>query len=69
MADAAFANRRKTLANSCKTYFANNPAMQAALPRIFERAGIDPRRRGETLTRKDFLALARELTHQNPPSA
>ena len=58
MADAAFANRRKTLANSCKTYFANDPATQAALPDIFAAAGIDPRRRGETLTQSEFLALA-----------
>ncbi|MBQ9003544.1 MAG: 16S rRNA (adenine(1518)-N(6)/adenine(1519)-N(6))-dimethyltransferase RsmA [Eggerthellaceae bacterium] len=58
MADAAFANRRKTLANSCKTYFANDPTTLAALPDIFAAAGIDSRRRGETLTQSEFLALA-----------
>lgn len=57
MADAAFATRRKTLANSCKTFFANDPATQARLPEIFERAGIDPRRRGETLTLEEFIRL------------
>lgn len=57
MADAAFATRRKTLANSCKTYFAANPQVQEALPQIFAQAGIDPRRRGETLTVEEFIAL------------
>ncbi|MBQ9043333.1 MAG: 16S rRNA (adenine(1518)-N(6)/adenine(1519)-N(6))-dimethyltransferase RsmA [Eggerthellaceae bacterium] len=59
MADAAFATRRKTIANSCKTFFANRPDVQERLPRIFEQAGIDPRRRGETLTTQDFIRLAR----------
>ena len=57
MADAAFATRRKTLANSCKTYFAGSPEAQKALPRIFEQANIDPRRRGETLTQEEFISL------------
>ena len=61
MADAAFATRRKTLANSCKTYFAGDPATQERLPAIFEAAAIDPRRRGETLTQQDFIRLARAL--------
>ena len=51
---AAFAQRRKTL--------------RAALARIgpaekIERAGIDPRRRGETLTLDEFAALARSLAN------
>ena len=57
MADAAFATRRKTLANSCKTYFSGSPDVQAALPDIFERAGIDTRRRGETLSQEEFIRL------------
>lgn len=59
MADAAFATRRKTIANSCKTYFAGRPETQASLPSIFDAAGVDPRRRGETLSRQEFIALAR----------
>lgn len=59
MADAAFATRRKTLANSCKTYFAGDPEMQQLLPQLFEAAGIDPRRRGETLDLQEFISLAR----------
>ena len=57
MADAAFATRRKTLSNSCKTFFAGRPELQAELPRIFEEAGIDPRRRGETLSKPEFVRL------------
>ena len=85
MADAAFTNRRKTVANSCKTYFsgrgpillgvADSSAAEGAptialpdgaataerLPAIFEAAAIDPRRRGETLTQQEFLALGAAL--------
>ena len=84
MADAAFANRRKTIANSCKTYFSGRgpislgagPSAQEGaptialpdgaataerLPAIFEAAVIDPRRRGETLTQQEFLALGAAL--------
>ena len=57
MADAAFATRRKTLANSCKNYFSSAPEIQAALPQLFSQAGIDPRRRGETLSLEDFVRL------------
>lgn len=66
MADAAFATRRKTLSNSCKTYFAGNPAAQAALPEIFAQADIDPRRRGETLTREEFLRLGQTFQRVVP---
>ncbi len=61
MADAAFTNRRKTLANSCKAYFASRgdagKATVGKLSAIYERAGIDPRRRGETLSQEEFIAL------------
>ena len=61
MADAAFATRRKTIANSFKTYLAGAQAPIANLAgrtgELFERAGIDPRRRGETLTQQEFIAL------------
>lgn len=63
MADAAFASRRKTLANSCKTYFSGRGAAgartAACLPGIFEEAGIDPSRRGETLELGEFIDLGR----------
>ena len=57
MADAAFATRRKTIANSCKTYFSESPEVIERLPLIFERANVDPRRRGETLDRREFIQL------------
>lgn len=60
MADAAFANRRKTLANSCKTYFAGRKE-PVDLPALFEAAAIDPKRRGETLNQQEFLALGAAL--------
>ena len=84
MADAAFTNRRKTIANSCKTYFSgrgpislgagpsaqegapgivllDGAAIAARLAAIFEAAAIDSRRRGETLTQQEFLALGAAL--------
>lgn len=63
MADAAFANRRKTLANSCKSYFAGNDAALTQLPHIYEAADVDPRRRGETLTRDEFIRLGCALAN------
>ncbi len=60
-ADAAFATRRKTIANSMKTYFAGRGAggafMAEHVPDILERAGIDPRRRGESLDLEEFVDL------------
>ena len=66
MADAAFANRRKTLANSCKAYFASIPEVQLLLPTIFDCAAIDPRLRGEALTQQQFLALGQALLELMP---
>ena len=63
MADAAFASRRKTIANSCKTYFMgrgeDGMRIAEALPRLLETAGIDPKRRGETLSLDEFVALGK----------
>ena len=94
IADAAFANRRKTIANSCKTYFSGRGSLLLGasgssaglravdgalsggvggafvldgadivdhLPAILDAAAIDPRRRGETLTQQEFLALGAAL--------
>ena len=60
MADAAFENRRKTIANSMKRYFERiDPSFDASslLPELFERSGIDPKVRGEVLAVSDFLKL------------
>lgn len=63
MAEAAFATRRKTLSNSCKTYFAGRGAagarIIAELPQLFERAGVDPKLRGETLDVPAFVRLGK----------
>ena len=65
MADAAFASRRKTLSNSCKTYFAGRGANGAAvapyLPELFEQAGIDSKRRGETFSLAEFVNMGKAL--------
>ena len=94
VADAAFANRRKTIANSCKTYFSGRGSLLLGasgssaglravdgalsggvggafvldgadivdhLPAIFDAAAIAARRRGETLTQQEFLALGAAL--------
>ena len=58
MADAAFANRRKTICNSCRTYFAGRGA-DVDVAAILQAAGIDPARRGETLDVDEYLALGR----------
>ena len=47
---AAFAQRRKTLENNLQA---------AGLPGLAAEAGIDPRRRAETLSLDEFAALAR----------
>lgn len=63
MADAAFASRRKTIANSCKTFFAGRGeegrATAQRLGSILGAAGIDPARRGETLSTQEFVELGR----------
>ena len=69
MADAAFASRRKTLANSCKTYFGgrgdSGKFTAEKLPAVFEAAGIDPKRRGETLDQAEFIRLGQAyLAHK-----
>ncbi len=65
MADASFANRRKTITNSCKTFFGNRGDEGARvisdLPRLFERAEVDPRIRGEALSVEDFIRLGKAL--------
>lgn len=54
----AFAHRRKTLRNTLAGALALDPASVEAASR---RAGIDPGRRGETLTLDEFASLAQSL--------
>ena len=52
LVDAAFSQRRKTL----------HAALKRMVPdEVFHTAGIDPTRRGETLTIDEFAALATAL--------
>jgi 16S rRNA (adenine1518-N6/adenine1519-N6)-dimethyltransferase len=58
MADAAFATRRKTIQNSMRTYFGKGvPA--SAIADLLDAAGIDARRRGESLSLDEFKELGR----------
>lgn len=60
MADAAFFARRKTIANSCKQYFASRGVDFAQLlPAVFEAADVDPKARGEVYAPDVYLALGR----------
>lgn len=58
LARAAFGQRRKTLANACRSW-----AVEMALPftSLCREAGIDPARRGESLTVGEFAVLARKI--------
>ncbi|MDR2035103.1 MAG: 16S rRNA (adenine(1518)-N(6)/adenine(1519)-N(6))-dimethyltransferase RsmA [Coriobacteriales bacterium] len=61
LADAAFFQRRKTIKNSMQAYFVQNaPESGVAVEELLQAAAIDPKRRGETLSLEDFLALASE---------
>ena len=53
----AFAHRRKTLINSCREEGWEEPVLRRAL----EETNIDPRRRAETLTVKELIALAQAV--------
>ena len=52
---AAFGQRRKTLMNCISNAF---PISKGELEERFEKAGIDPKRRGETLSIEEFAKLA-----------
>ena len=58
MADAAFATRRKTIKNSMRTYF-GKVLSAGDIAALLAAAGIDPRRRGESLTIDEFKELGR----------
>ena len=57
---AAFGQRRKTLGNALKSLGVPRDTLQGALAM----AGIDPLRRGETLSLSEFAALAGALTEK-----
>ncbi|MCD8200132.1 MAG: 16S rRNA (adenine(1518)-N(6)/adenine(1519)-N(6))-dimethyltransferase RsmA [Coriobacteriaceae bacterium] len=61
LADAAFAQRRKTVRNSMQTRY---PAQ--TVDELLAACGIDPGVRGETLEAQDFLALAQAYRRIEP---
>lgn len=58
LVSVAFQQRRKTLANGLKSYAGSTAG---TLPEAFERAGIIPGRRPETLSPEEFLRLSGEI--------
>lgn len=63
LVSVAFQQRRKTLANGLKSYTGGH---YRDLAGAFERAGIDPGRRPETLSPKEFLDLSMEIHLKSP---
>ncbi|MBO1199912.1 16S rRNA (adenine(1518)-N(6)/adenine(1519)-N(6))-dimethyltransferase RsmA [Staphylococcus simiae] len=60
LAKAAFAQRRKTINNNYQSFFLNGKQHKEDILKWLEQAGIDPKRRGETLTIQDFAKLYEE---------
>ncbi|HDC5583686.1 TPA: 16S rRNA (adenine(1518)-N(6)/adenine(1519)-N(6))-dimethyltransferase RsmA [Staphylococcus aureus] len=60
LAKAAFAQRRKTINNNYQNYFEDGKQHKEVILQWLEQAGIDPRRRGETLSIQDFAKLYEE---------
>ena len=58
---AAFQLRRKTLWNNLLHAYGKDDATKAWLTKSLEEAGIDPKRRGETLSLAEFAALSNAL--------
>ncbi len=61
LADAAFAQRRKTLSNSVKGYFSGRAQGEEQVEKFFaalDTLGIERTRRGETLSVDEFVKLA-----------
>ena len=61
MTKAAFSQRRKTINNNFQSLFVNGKVNKEKILEWLEAAGIDPRRRGETLSIKEFANLYNEL--------
>lgn len=61
MADAAFAQRRKTLRNSLRSHLVPRGYPADAVDGIIAGAGLAPTVRGETLVQGDFLRLGQQL--------
>ncbi|MDQ0220909.1 16S rRNA (adenine(1518)-N(6)/adenine(1519)-N(6))-dimethyltransferase RsmA [Peribacillus cavernae] len=58
---ASFAQRRKTISNNLTSQLPDGKAKKASILQALERSGIDPARRGETLSIEEFGKLSSEL--------
>lgn len=58
---ASFAQRRKTLQNNLMSQLPNGKEKKELILAALDRAGIDPKRRGETLSIEEFGRLSDEL--------
>ncbi|GEP85244.1 dimethyladenosine transferase [Staphylococcus piscifermentans] len=61
MTKAAFSQRRKTIANNYQSLFFDGKKKKDLIKDWLEDGGIDPRRRGETLSIKEFANLFNNL--------
>src|SRR5699024_9065724 len=61
MTKAAFSKRRKTIRNNYQNLFVDGKANKELIKNWLETRGIDPRRRGETLSIKEYAKLYNEL--------
>lgn len=58
---ASFQQRRKTLWNNLQATYGKEEETKAHLAKALEEAGIDPKRRGETLTLQEFADLSNAM--------
>ncbi|WP_165005566.1 MULTISPECIES: 16S rRNA (adenine(1518)-N(6)/adenine(1519)-N(6))-dimethyltransferase RsmA [unclassified Enterococcus] len=58
---AAFQQRRKTLRNNLQHAYGKDEQTKECLMKSLETAGIDPKRRGETLSLEEFAALSNAM--------
>ncbi|MFY4777219.1 16S rRNA (adenine(1518)-N(6)/adenine(1519)-N(6))-dimethyltransferase RsmA [Metabacillus sp. RGM 3146] len=58
---ASFAQRRKTILNNLTHTLPSGKLQKELIEKALEEAGIDPRRRGETLSIKEFAVLSEKL--------
>src|SRR5699024_1603948 len=57
----AFAQRRKTIVNNYISAFENGKKLKNEINELLESAGIDPKRRGESLTIEEYADIYHEL--------
>ncbi|BBH74989.1 TPA: 16S rRNA (adenine(1518)-N(6)/adenine(1519)-N(6))-dimethyltransferase RsmA [Staphylococcus pseudintermedius] len=61
MTKGAFSQRRKTIYNNYQNLFENGEEQKETIMQWLERADIDPKRRGETLSIQEYARLYAEL--------